>query len=92
MFIKDFRYSCSQEDNLKEYGYKKHDGRNFALQTLTDEINNFMLKILFNRLWKAEFKERYKQKFGVKLSDKEFQEGCVIYFIFFLKKNKNEYV
>ncbi|CAG8509008.1 11650_t:CDS:10 [Diversispora eburnea] len=38
------RHSCEQSDELKEYSYKKHDGRSFSLQTITDVKNNLILK------------------------------------------------
>ncbi|CAG8580665.1 5246_t:CDS:10 [Paraglomus brasilianum] len=44
---KEIRYACDQNDGLTEYGYKKHDGRSLAIQTLTDEKNNVTLKTEF---------------------------------------------
>ncbi|RHZ88789.1 hypothetical protein Glove_21g288 [Diversispora epigaea] len=40
----NIRHSCEQSDELKEYSYKKHDGRSFSLQTITDVKNNLILK------------------------------------------------
>ncbi|CAJ0752540.1 22683_t:CDS:2, partial [Entrophospora sp. SA101] len=36
--LKNFRHQCDQADKMKEYSYKKHDGRNFGVQTITDEV------------------------------------------------------
>ncbi|CAB4480583.1 glycoside hydrolase [Rhizophagus irregularis] len=38
------RHACDQGDGLDEYSFKKHDGRNFAIQTLSDSKNNIKLK------------------------------------------------
>nr|CAG8603675.1 8759_t:CDS:10 [Entrophospora candida] len=43
----NFRHQCDQADKMKEYSYKKHDGRNFAVQTITDEVSNIILKSEF---------------------------------------------
>ncbi|CAG8620125.1 14944_t:CDS:10 [Funneliformis caledonium] len=42
--FKHIRHSCDQRDELDEYSFKKHDGRNFAIQTITDSKNNVKLK------------------------------------------------
>ncbi|CAI2190994.1 5523_t:CDS:10, partial [Funneliformis geosporum] len=42
--FKHIRHACDQEDELDEYSFKKHDGRNFAIQTLSDSKNNVKLK------------------------------------------------
>ncbi|RIB03101.1 Glycoside Hydrolase Family 63 protein [Gigaspora rosea] len=41
------RHECDQSDKLEEYSYKKHDGRDFALQTITDAENNVILTTEF---------------------------------------------
>ncbi|KAG9307496.1 hypothetical protein G9A89_017326 [Geosiphon pyriformis] len=41
------RHACDQGDDMAEYSYKKHNGRSFAMQTLTDEENNVTLKTEF---------------------------------------------
>ncbi|CAG8462998.1 7789_t:CDS:10 [Acaulospora morrowiae] len=41
------RHACDQSDELDEYSYKKHDGRSFAMQTITDIKNNLVLKTEF---------------------------------------------
>ena len=41
---KGIRHACDQGDKLDEYSFKKHDGRNFAIQTLSDSINNVKLR------------------------------------------------
>ncbi|CAG8438177.1 10724_t:CDS:10 [Acaulospora colombiana] len=41
------RHACDQSDELDEYSYKKHDGRSFAMQTITDMKNNVLLKTNF---------------------------------------------
>ncbi|GES73190.1 glycoside hydrolase family 63 protein [Rhizophagus clarus] len=41
------RHACDQGDELDEYSFKKHDGRNFAIQTLSDSENNIKLKTEF---------------------------------------------
>ncbi|CAH1761949.1 6763_t:CDS:10 [Entrophospora sp. SA101] len=45
--LKNFRHQCDQADKMKEYSYKKHDGRNFGVQTITDEVSNIILKSEF---------------------------------------------
>ncbi|RIA87932.1 Glycoside Hydrolase Family 63 protein [Glomus cerebriforme] len=48
--FKHIRHSCDQGDGLDEYSFKKHDGRNFAIQTLSDSKNNVKLKTEFLKI------------------------------------------
>ncbi|RIB19876.1 hypothetical protein C2G38_2244895 [Gigaspora rosea] len=46
-YFEIIRHECDQSDKLEEYSYKKHDDRDFALQTITDAENNVILTIVF---------------------------------------------
>jgi hypothetical protein len=47
---------------LDEYSFKKHDGRNFAIQTLSDTKNNFKLTTEMLKIPGGYGKIYYKEK------------------------------
>lgn len=51
---------CDQADRVREYNYKKHDGRHFAVQTITDEVSNLVLKSEFVKVSNGDGKGEYK--------------------------------
>lgn len=33
-----YRHQCDQGDNLEQYGWREHDGRNFGVQVIVDKF------------------------------------------------------
>ncbi|OZJ06041.1 hypothetical protein BZG36_01129 [Bifiguratus adelaidae] len=48
--MRTIRHSCEQGDNLAGYGYNKHDGREYAEQTIHDDANNLVITTQFVKI------------------------------------------
>ena len=46
-FNLDIRHTCEHDDNIAGYAWQKHDGREFGSQTISDKLNNVMIKTEF---------------------------------------------
>ena len=76
------RHECSQQDEMQQYAWMKHDGRTYGYQTLKDGLNNIKLTTEFLKLPGGDHGGHWAVKVsGERLNNAETSVITLLYYL-----------